>query len=136
MTMTEPGKGHNLDAARAADIRAICNKIGGLTAERRIISDKIREIKQKRVKGDLDMKIADFNVAYRLYQLEQDDRNQLLETLRETFSALGIGEQLDFLPVAEEDATESEESGTGGGGEVEPKAEEEEGAEETKAQLA
>lgn len=92
--------GHNAEA-RAGAIRDICRDIDGLAAERKVISDQIREIKQKRVKGDLDMKIADFNVAYRLYQLEQDDRDKLLDTLRETFSALGMGGQLDFLPAVE-----------------------------------
>jgi len=91
-------------ANRAEVIRQVCVDLAALDAERQSISANIRELKQKRIKGDLGMKIADFAVAYRLYQLEQDDRDTLFDTLRETFSALGVGEQLDWLKAADHDA--------------------------------
>lgn len=84
-------------AARADTIRTACRQITELEAERSGIGESIREIKQKLVKGDLGMKLADFNAALRLYRLESDDRNEFFDTLRETFAALGIGEQLDWL---------------------------------------
>lgn len=84
-------------AARADTIRDVIRELSALEAERKSISEQIREIKQTRIKGDLGMKIADFQAAYRLYQLEGDARDTFFDTLRETFSALGVGGQLNFL---------------------------------------
>ena len=88
--------GHN-SAAREDTILAVCRERGALEAERATLTEQIGELMQKRVKGDLGMKIVDFNLAYRLYKLEGDDRDQCLDAIRECFTALGIGEQLDFL---------------------------------------
>src|ERR1700723_1092400 len=84
-------------ANRAEVIRQVCCDLANLETERKTIGARISELKQKRIKGDLGMKIADFAVAYRLYGLEQDDRDTLFDTLRETFEALGVGTQLGFL---------------------------------------
>lgn len=92
--------GHNV-GVRADVIRAACRDITALEAQRKKISEGIRSIKQTRIKGDLGMKIGDFNAALRLYQLEGDARAQLLATVRETFEALGCGEQLDWLKASE-----------------------------------
>src|SRR3546814_10647644 len=70
----------------------------------------MRELKQTRIKGDLGMKIADFNAAYRLYKLEDDDRDTFLDAIRETFEALGIGQQLDWLKAADDDAGVSDDA--------------------------
>lgn len=84
-------------AARADTIRSACREITELEAERKSIGKEISSIKQKKVKGDLGMKIADFNVALRLYGLEAEDRDEFFDSLRETFGALGVGAQLDWI---------------------------------------
>jgi len=95
-----PGKGHN-SAPRKKIIRDACSEITSLAAQRRAIGEQIRTIKTVKIKGALGLKIGDFNVALRLYQLEGADRDQLLDTVRETFEALGVGEQLNWLDAAE-----------------------------------
>ena len=66
------------------------DEMGTLRAE-------LHEIKNKKIKGDLGMKIADFNILKRAYKLEDKDRDQFMDTLREGWAALGIGGQLDFI---------------------------------------
>ena len=92
------GQQHNA-ALRADAIRSVCTELAGLEAQRDEIGEQIRSVKQTKIKGDLGMKIADFNAAFRLYKLEDDDRSTFLDTLRETFEALGIGMQSSFLGV-------------------------------------
>lgn len=88
--------GHNA-TARKENIVSVIKRLAVLDEEIRSLSQARNEIKQKEVKGDLGMKISDFNIARRVYLLEGDDRRQMLATMRETFDALGIGEQLDFI---------------------------------------
>lgn len=95
-----PGKGHN-SAPRKKIIRDACSEITSLEAERKAIGEQIRTIKTVKIKGELGLKIGDFNVALRLYQLEGADRDQLLDTVRETFEALGVGEQLDWITASQ-----------------------------------
>lgn len=89
-------------AARAEIIRSACREIADLEKDREAIGAQIREIKQKRIKGDLDMKLADFGAVYRLYGLEDDRRDQFMDTLRECFEALGVGGQLNFLDATKQ----------------------------------
>ena len=87
-------------------INEVCASLHSLESERASLNESIAELKNKRIKGDLGMKIGDFNLAYRLYKLEGADRNLALDTLRETFEALGIGEQLDWLSAAKPAASD------------------------------
>ena len=95
------GKGHNSSPARASAIREACRKITALQDKRATINAEISEIKNADIKGALGMKIGDFSVALRLHQLEGADRDQLLDTVRETFEALGVGAQLDWITASE-----------------------------------
>jgi hypothetical protein len=61
----------------------------------------IREYKSKHIKGDLGFKLADWNAIYRVSQLEVEDRDTLLETIREGFAALNIGGVMDWVAAAE-----------------------------------
>lgn len=88
--------GHN-SQARGEIIRKVGNEIDGLESQVAAIQAEIRTIKQKRVKGDLKMKIIDFNIARRMLSLEGADRDELLGTVREVFDAMGIGDQLDWV---------------------------------------
>jgi len=91
-----PTTGHNTKA-RAAAIRKAIREITKLEKERSAISEQIASVKETMVRGDLGMKISDFNAALRVYRLEGEDRAQFLDTLKETFDALGEGDQLDFI---------------------------------------
>ena len=93
--------GTEANGNRAQTIREACREIAALEAERAAIGEQIRKVKQSKIKGELGMKLADFNAALRLYRLENDDRDEFFDTLRETFAALGVGEQLDWLDVAD-----------------------------------
>ena len=66
-----PGKGHNskttITAARKDIIREVCHRVTAWEAESKAIRAKITAEKQKRIKGDLGMKIKDFGFALRLY---------------------------------------------------------------------
>jgi len=92
--------GHNA-ALRAETIRDVYRQLQDLEAQRAEISSEISDLKNVRIKGDLGMKIADFNLGYRLYKLEGDDRKTAFDAIHEAFAALGIGEQLSMFSVAE-----------------------------------
>lgn len=94
------GKGHN-SQARAGLICEACRKITALQDKRAAINAEMSEIKNTDIKGALGMKVADFQIALRLYQLEGRDRDQLLDTVREIFNAQGVGEQLDWITASE-----------------------------------
>ena len=88
-------------AARADTIREAVAWLADKDAERKALNAEISEYKQKHIKGDLGFKIADFNAIYRVSQLEIEDRDALLDTLREGFEALEIGGSLDWVAAAE-----------------------------------
>lgn len=95
-------RGVSNSAARASIIREACETIGELERQVDGIKAEIKMVKETRVKGDLGMKIADFNLAYKLYQAGQDERDGLFDTMRECFLALGVGMQLNWLDAAEQ----------------------------------
>lgn len=88
-------------AARADTIRAAVRWIAERRAEVKALNAEINEFMLKTVKGDLGFKIADFNAIYRVSQLEVEDRDILLETIREGFAALNIGGVMDWVAAAE-----------------------------------
>ncbi len=90
--------------ARADTIRAAVRFIAGKQAEIASIREELNEYKQKHIKGDLGMKLADFAAVYRVSQLEFEDRDKLLDTIREGFRALGIGDTVDWVAAAQEGA--------------------------------
>ena len=101
------GAGHNSEkssiikdpAERAALIESTVREVALLESERKELGERIRALKSANIKGRLGLKIGDFNAAFRVFNLEDDGRTAFLKTLRETFDALGVGEQLDFLAV-------------------------------------
>lgn len=106
---SKPGQGHNSApatvAARREIILDVCRDVAGLEADRKVIGEKIRTIKAKKIKGDLGMKIEDFNIAFRLWGLEGRARDELLAAVRELFDAQDVGEQLDWITAAERAAS-------------------------------
>jgi uncharacterized protein (UPF0335 family) len=114
----KPGRGHNsgtvYDAKeRAKLIKNACERITTLTAEKKALGDEISSIKNELVKGKLGMKVADFNAALRLYNLEGDDRDAMLATVHETFDALGLGGQLDWVEVSQRAKAKTSDSDEG-----------------------
>lgn len=87
-------------------IKDVCSQILSLEDRRNSISEQIRSLKNTRIKGDLGMKIADFNLAFRLYKLEHEDRDETLDTFRRVFSALDLGQQLDWVQSLDGDSRE------------------------------
>lgn len=90
--------GHNAKA-RAAQIKKAfkdMERLDGQIADLRADQTKIKDA----IKNDLGMKKGDFMAAYRMAQMDADNRDALLDTCRECFDAMGLGDQLDFEQVA------------------------------------
>ena len=94
--------GHEVGNRRAI-IQGICREIDQIDGEIATLRQQKAEVKS-RIKGELGMKVSDFNVALRLYKLEGEDRDAMLDTVRECFDALGVGDQLDWVAAAERQA--------------------------------
>jgi uncharacterized protein (UPF0335 family) len=88
-------------AARAVLIRESVGHIAKLEAEAKAINAAIRKYKAEVVRGNLGFKISDFNAVCRIAQLESQDRDELLECVREGFAALGIGGSVDWVDAAQ-----------------------------------
>ena len=77
-------------------------KVIKLNSERKEIQALITEAKAVvKAKG---IKMADFNAALRLYELEADDRNESLDSLKICFEALELGGQSDLFPEKDREA--------------------------------
>lgn len=86
--------------ARADIIRSAARYIADREAEIKTIREDITEYKQKYIKGDLGFKLSDWSTVYRVYKLETEERDALLDTIREGFAALGIGQSVDWVDAA------------------------------------
>ena len=69
-------------------------QIGGLKAE-------IKAVVETRIVAGLGMKKRDFAFARKLVELDHEERDTLQDSIREVFSALGVGMQLNWLDAAE-----------------------------------
>lgn len=87
--------------ARQDTIRMAVRELARMRAEVKALNAEINEFMATHIKGDLGFKIADWNAIYRVSQLETEDRDILLDTLREGFNALGIGGSVDWVAAAE-----------------------------------
>lgn len=95
MTDERETKHHNVQEILDT-IKATAATVIELKAERAAIQEQITEAKATvKAKG---IKMADFNAALRLYELEQEDRNEALTNLKLCFEALQIGAQGDLFP--------------------------------------
>ena len=88
-------QGHNV-ADINKTIRKAAQRIIKLKAEKAEIQAVINEVKSE-VKSQ-GIKLTDFNIALRVYELEGDDRNETLDNLRICFEALGLGHQSEMFP--------------------------------------
>lgn len=87
-------------AARADLIREAVRWLAEREAEVQAINADIREYRMKHIKGELGFKLSDWAAIYRVSQLEVVDRDALLDTLREGFAAIGIGQIVDWVEAA------------------------------------
>lgn len=92
---------------RRAIIREVCEEVVKLEAERAEITASIATLVNTKIKGQLGFKKGDFNAALRIYKLDREDRAEFLDTLEETFSALGIGKTLDWIEAAQKADTKA-----------------------------
>lgn len=104
-------KGSNIDAAtrglrnerdRGAVIREFFRGMAKIDADRDALNQRASSLKNTLIKGELGLKISDVMAAYRLYNLEGQDRADYISTLKESFAALKVGDQLNFLDTVEE----------------------------------
>lgn len=84
-------------AARQEIIRDTIRQVLDLESQAKEINTRRRELVNRRIKGDLNMKVADFNGSLRLARLEGDARDEFFDALKETFAAQGIRIQLDLF---------------------------------------
>lgn len=88
-------RNHNVQEIKDT-IREVANEVISLKAERNEIQAQITEAKGRlKSKG---IKMADFNAALRLYELDAEDRNESIDNLRLAFEALSLGGQGDLFP--------------------------------------
>lgn len=90
--------GHNSKEQMASLVRAINNDLNEVQSRIAVLMEERKKIKG-RIKAELGWKVADFNAMKRLADLEQEDRDQMLDTIRIGFDALSIGMQHGFLDV-------------------------------------
>ena len=102
--------GSNSKERRAIVAEVVANTIR-LKAQKAEIQAQITE-ERGRIKS-LGIKAIDFNVALRLYELEVEDRNSSLDSIRECCEALGMGETVDWVKVVENEATGTEQRAPG-----------------------
>ena len=88
-------------AARAETIRDAVRWLAEHEAEVKALNAEINEYRQKHIKGDLGFKLSDWAAIYRVSQLEVEDRDALIETLREGFAAIGVGQIVDWVDAAQ-----------------------------------
>lgn len=88
-------------AARAEIIREVCETIAEFDRQIDAVKAERKAVIETRIVADLGMKKGDFALAYKLHEMSHDERDVLLDTMRECFSALGAGEQLNWLDAAE-----------------------------------
>lgn len=93
--------GHNSEQAeRDKLIKQAHRKVEEFDKKIKALSSEKSAYKHEVIKGKLGMKIADFDASHRLSKLDPDDRAIFLATIHETFTALGVGDQLDWLEAA------------------------------------
>lgn len=108
------GEEWELPGDRRKMICRAMREVSRLQAERARIGEEIASVKQRLIKGALGWKLKDWGILKRIYDLEQEDRDQTMAVLREGFAALEIGEQLDWISaIGADDGAVSATAGNG-----------------------
>ena len=93
-------KSHNLDF-RTSTIQAACRELDKMEEEIKELNDAKSAYRNKYIKGDLQMKLGDFDAMRRIYNMAEDRQGEYLDALREGFKALGVEGQLDWIKIDE-----------------------------------
>ena len=88
-------------AARAGIIREAHATISDFEKQIKGLKAEIKAVVETRIVAGLGMKKRDFAQARALVEMDQEERDSLQDTIRETFAALGVGQQLNWLHAAE-----------------------------------
>ena len=97
---TEGRPAHN-SAARAEIIREVCEGCEEFDRQIRGIKLERKALIETRIVADLGMKKGHFAAAYKLFQMDQSERDELHDAIREVYRAQGVGFQGNWLDVAD-----------------------------------
>lgn len=96
---SSPSKTHNMEF-RTGTIQTVCAELDRMDEEIFDLNEVRKAYRHKHIKGDLQMKIGDFDAFRRSYNMEEERRNEFLDALREGFTALNGkdgAKQLDWI---------------------------------------
>jgi len=88
-------------AARAEIIREAHETISEYERQMKGIKAEIKAVIETRIVAGLGMRKGDFALARKLHDMDQEKRDGLQDTIRETFRALSVGATVNWLDVAE-----------------------------------
>lgn len=94
-----PTKGHNVGDTQKL-IRNCAQEMTRIKNERRALNEEASDIRQRLREAEVQPKAFEF--ALRLYDQDQEVRDEYLDQLRVNFEALGIGGQGDLFPTPQE----------------------------------
>lgn len=98
--------GHNQQSHdkrdRAVAIREAIRGFQQIEKDRDALNDRAKILTNMVVKGELGMSKKNFMLAFGQAFLEPEERAEVLGCIREVYAALKVGDQIDFLKVAEE----------------------------------
>lgn len=89
--------------ARKQTIKKAAAEMERIDAQIKELREEKNAIKNEKIKGELGMKISDFNLALRIYRLEDENRSEALDTFRECMEALAPNEQMDWIKATGQD---------------------------------
>ena len=87
--------------ARAEIIREAHETISEYERQMKGIKAEIKAVIETRIVAGLGMRKGDFALARKLHDMDQEKRDGLQDTIRETFRALSVGATVNWLDVAE-----------------------------------
>jgi hypothetical protein len=82
-------------------IRSAAKRQAEYDAQVKALRAEISEFKATTIKGHLGFKLSDWATVYSVSQLTVTDRDTLLDCIREGFSALGVGQAVDWVDMVE-----------------------------------
>lgn len=103
----EESGGEPIVSNRAQTIREACVELDEFDRQIAGLKAEVKAIIETRIVAGLGMKKADFALARKLYALDQQDRDDTLDAIRECFAALGLGEQVNFMDVMEREPADA-----------------------------
>lgn len=88
---------HNVGNRRVA-IQNAAQEMLAIKAERKALNERAREVRQ--TLKEMGVQTPAFDYALRVADMEDEAKAEYLDSLRECFDGLDVGQQLDFLDEA------------------------------------